>query len=72
MDSKYAQYDDDDAPQPGKRRTRQRTYILKEDLTKMMQGFGEDDNPKDETVELMEIYVQEMITNLAKRANEKS
>ena len=37
-----------------------------------MHGFGEERDPREETVQLMEIYVQEMITNLSKRANERS
>lgn len=33
-------------------------------VSKMMRGFGECDEPKDETLELMEAYVYEFINNL--------
>ena len=37
-----------------------------------MYGFGDDKNPLDETVELVDDYINEFIINLAKRALKRS
>lgn len=34
----------------------------------MMRGFGESADPKEETVELMEVFVYEFINNLVQRS----
>jgi hypothetical protein len=41
-------------------------------VQKMMQGFGETETPKDETVDLMEAYVYEFINNLVRRSLARS
>ncbi len=41
-------------------------------VTNMMYGFGEEREPRDDTLELMELYVVEFITNLAKRSLQRS
>jgi hypothetical protein len=38
----------------------------------MMHGFGEVDNPRDDTLEMMETYVYEFITNVIHRSLAKS
>ncbi len=38
------------------------------DLKSMMYGFGDDKNPLDETVELVDDYLNDFIINLSKRA----
>lgn len=38
----------------------------------MMIGFGESGEPREDTVELMELYVIEFITNISKRAMSRS
>ena len=38
----------------------------------MMYGFGEDKDPNEETLELMELYVIEFISNVSKRALSRS
>lgn len=38
----------------------------------MMIGFGENSDPRDDTVDLMELYVIEFITNISKRAQARS
>ena len=38
----------------------------------MMYGFGDDKNPLDETVELVDDYLNEFIINLAKRSLKRS
>ena len=37
-----------------------------------MYGFGEDKDPNEETLELMELYVIEFISNVSKRALSRS
>lgn len=39
---------------------------------KMMIGFGESGEPREDTVELMELYVIEFINNISKRALQRS
>lgn len=48
---------------PGKRGARKRGF-LKEDLAKMMKGFGESGEPRDDTLELLEAFVYEFTNNL--------
>jgi histone H3/H4 len=43
-----------------------------DDLHKLMIGFGDDHKPLDSSVELLEIYVEEFITNLVLRASRRS
>ena len=38
----------------------------------MMYGFGEEREPRDDTLDLMELYVIEFVSNLAKRSLAKS
>jgi hypothetical protein len=38
----------------------------------MMIGFGESGEPRDDTVELMELYVIEFISNISKRSLQRS
>eukprot|EP00347_Sterkiella_histriomuscorum_P002568 403367648 len=68
--------DDDDVVQqssnkPG-RRGNKKKGMLKDDLQRMMIGFGENEEPRDDTMELMELYVIEFITNLSRRAMSRS
>jgi len=67
--------EEDDVQQSTAQRKRvhkKKQFILKDDLKKMMFGFGEDPEPREDTLELMELYVNEVMTNVAKRAIEKS
>lgn len=41
-------------------------------VSKMMQGFGEVSNPREDTLELMEQYTIEFITNVTKRTLARS
>jgi len=41
-------------------------------VVKMMIGFGECDEPREDTLELMELYVIEFISNVTKRSLAKS
>jgi hypothetical protein len=41
-------------------------------VVNMMYGFGEEREPRDDTLELMELYVIEFVSNLAKRSLAKS
>jgi hypothetical protein len=41
-------------------------------VVEMMYGFGEDPEPREDTLELMETYVIEFLSNISKRALEKS
>ncbi|CDW87722.1 UNKNOWN [Stylonychia lemnae] len=56
---------------PGKRGVKKKG-LLKDDIHKMMVGFGECEEPRDDTMELMELYVIEFITNISKRAQQRS
>lgn len=69
--------DEDDAeydyqyPVRGRRGAKKKGF-LKEDLTKMMQGFGETSDPRDDTLDLMEAYVFEFINNVIHRSLSRS
>lgn len=69
--------DEDDAeydyqyPVRGRRGAKKKGF-LKEDLTKMMQGFGESAEPRDDTLDLMEAYVFEFINNVIHRSLARS
>jgi hypothetical protein len=69
--------DDDDGeydyqyPVRGRRGAKKKGF-LKEDLTKMMQGFGETADPRDDTLDLMEGYVFEFINNVIHRSLARS
>ncbi len=54
------------------RRGAKKKGFLKEDLTKMMQGFGETAEPRDDTLDLMEAYVFEFINNVIHRSLARS
>jgi hypothetical protein len=54
------------------RRGAKKKGFLKEDLTKMMQGFGESAEPRDDTLDLMEAYVFEFINNVIHRSLARS
>jgi hypothetical protein len=54
------------------RRGAKKKGFLKEDLTKMMQGFGETADPRDDTLDLMEAYVFEFINNVIHRSLSRS
>ena len=54
------------------RRGAKKKGFLKEDLIKMMQGFGETTDPRDDTLELMEAYVFEFINNVVHRSLARS
>jgi hypothetical protein len=41
-------------------------------VVKMMYGFGEDQEPREDTLEIMEMYVIEFMSNLAKRSLSRS
>jgi hypothetical protein len=56
---------------PGRRGAKKKS-VLKEELIRMMYGFGEVDNPRDDTLDLMETYVYEFITNVIHRSLAKS
>ena len=56
---------------PGRRGAKKKS-ILKDELARMMHGFGEVDNPRDDSLELMETYVYEFITNVIHRSLAKS
>jgi len=56
---------------PGRRGAKKKS-LLKDELARMMHGFGEVDNPRDDTLELMETYVYEFITNVIHRSLTKS
>lgn len=69
--------DDDDLDQDypmqvrGRRGAKKKGF-LKDDLIKMMQGFGEINEPRDDTLELMEAYVFEFINNIVHRSLQRS
>ena len=54
------------------RRGAKKKGFLKEDLTKMMQGFGETAETRDDTLDLMEAYVFEFINNVIHRSLSRS
>jgi hypothetical protein len=54
------------------RRGAKKKGFLKEDLIKMMQGFGETAEPRDDTLDLMEGYVFEFINNVIHRSLSRS
>jgi hypothetical protein len=56
---------------PGRRGARKRGF-LKEDLAKMMKGFGESGEPRDDTLELLEAFVYEFTNNLVQRSLQRS
>jgi hypothetical protein len=56
---------------PGRRGAKKKS-ILKDELARMMFGFGEVDNPRDDTLDLMETYVYEFITNVIHRSLARS
>lgn len=56
---------------PGRRGAKKKG-ILKEELAKIMQGFGECTSPRDDTLELLEAYVYEFITNVVYRSLSRS
>jgi hypothetical protein len=67
--------DDDDEMAPiydrggarGKRGARKRGF-LKDDLAKMMRGFGESGEPREDTLDLLEAMVYEFTNNLVQRS----
>ncbi len=56
---------------PGRRGAKKKS-ILKDELIRMMYGFGEVESPRDDTLDLMETYVYEFITNVIHRSLAKS
>jgi hypothetical protein len=56
---------------PGRRGAKKKS-ILKDELARMMFGFGEVDNPRDDTLDLMETYVYEFVTNVIHRSLARS
>lgn len=47
-------------------------YLILIAVSRMMQGFGECSEPRDDTIELMETYVYEFINNLVHRSLARS
>ena len=56
---------------PGRRGAKKKS-ILKDELARMMFGFGDVDNPRDDTLDLMETYVYEFVTNVIHRSLARS
>lgn len=48
----------------GGRKGKQKGGPFREDLKKLMFGFGDDRNPHEATVDLLEIYIEEFVINL--------
>ena len=72
-DESLEQVESDDVAHDNRgRKGNRKKGSLKEDLSKMMQGFGESDDPRDDSLELMEAYVFEFINNLVHRSLSRS
>ena len=56
---------------PGRRGAKKKS-ILKDELARMMFGFGDVDSPRDDTLDLMETYVYEFVTNVIHRSLARS
>ena len=56
----------------GGRKGKQRSGPFREDLKKLMYGYGDAILPNDETVDLMEVYVQEYVINLVAQSMRRS
>ena len=56
----------------GGRKGKSRNGPFREDLKKLMYGYGDAILPNDETVDLMEVYVQEYVINLVSQAMRRS
>ena len=56
----------------GGRKGKNKNGPFREDLKKLMYGYGDDDPQDDATVDLMEVYVQEFVINLVSQAMRRS
>ena len=62
------------AIQPGRpgRKGKNKGGPFREDLIKLMYGFGDEETPNDATVDLLETYTEEFIANLVARTMRRS
>ena len=56
----------------GGRKGKQKGGPFREDLRKLMFGFGDDKNPNEATVDLLEIYIEEFVINLVAQSMRRS
>ena len=56
----------------GGRKGKQKGGPFREDLKKLMFGFGDDRNPNEATVDLLEIYIEEFVVNLVAQSMRRS
>ena len=56
----------------GGRKGKQKGGPFREDLKKLMYGYGDDRNPNEATVDLLEVYIEEFVVNLVAQAMRRS
>ena len=59
-------------PGRGGRRGKRKGGPFREDLKKLMYGYGDDQNPNEASVELLETYVEEFVINLVAQSMRRS
>ena len=59
-------------PGRGGRKGKNKGGPFREDLKKLMYGYGDDAYPNDATVDLLEVYVEEFVINMVSQALRRS